>query len=498
MNARAIEVVDSLSLLALKVASNVFDLSSRMHHVSIRDQLVRGQMAVRDLKRGDDQLESLLIVGAGIAGMSAALTAAELGVKNVVVVEVADQPFALLRGVVARHVGPFMYEWPSPFYDDQSYPDHRRTVWNGRTISPLSWKSKRPCCAAHLATLLTDEVKSRLASLSARGLPSPTICVGESAHRITSFVGSFARSEAGRAMSRLQNRTPSPTPVFGYYNSIQWPDGKPAAATITPQYVFLAAGMGLEDRLLSKTGAPFVGKKFWENDDLLDPGTANRRISVFGGGDGALQDVLRGLTGYEHPLQLLEFLEAWAPVKNALRRATPDLLSADRQGRQFATWTQARAEYATVDACCQRLAGHLARNARVVRRVGQALRFGRGEVTLFVRGGHFDKAYLLNRFVVHLIEACSSTRSSSWSGRMRLNVLRRHQAVGYRASARGHFVEIERLVDKHKFDHEADRIVVRYGIEKGSIPGAQMIQVSPKASRQRTTLARVELPFVTE
>ena len=65
MKAYTVEVVDSLSLLSLKVASNVFDLSSGLHHVSIRDQIVRAQLAVRDLKRGDKSLHSLLIVGAG-------------------------------------------------------------------------------------------------------------------------------------------------------------------------------------------------------------------------------------------------------------------------------------------------------------------------------------------------------------------------------------------------------------------------------------------------
>src|SRR5438552_3245214 len=52
-------------------------------------------------------------------------------------------------------------------------------------------------------------------------------------------------------------------------------------------------------------------------------------------------------------------------------------------------------------------------NARVVRRVGLGLRQGSGEVVLFVRDRHFDKAYLLNRFVVHLIEACSHAQQGA-------------------------------------------------------------------------------------
>ena len=115
MTTNTIDVVDSLSLLSLKVASNVFDLSSGLHHISIRDQMVRAQLAVRDLKRGDPELDSLLIVGAGVAGIAAALEAEARGVRSVVVVEAAAQPFSLLRGVTERYIGPFMYEWPSSF-----------------------------------------------------------------------------------------------------------------------------------------------------------------------------------------------------------------------------------------------------------------------------------------------------------------------------------------------------------------------------------------------
>nr|NLU60156.1 hypothetical protein [Pseudomonas sp. BIGb0427] len=57
MASPSIKVVDSLSLLSLKVAPNVFDLSSGMHHVSIRDQIVRAQLLVRDLLHADPELK---------------------------------------------------------------------------------------------------------------------------------------------------------------------------------------------------------------------------------------------------------------------------------------------------------------------------------------------------------------------------------------------------------------------------------------------------------
>nr|NLU60157.1 FAD-binding protein [Pseudomonas sp. BIGb0427] len=65
-------------------------------------------------------LKELVIIGAGVAGMSAALTACELGIAKVVVLEASGEPFSLFKGLHSRHVGPFMYEWPSPFFNDQS------------------------------------------------------------------------------------------------------------------------------------------------------------------------------------------------------------------------------------------------------------------------------------------------------------------------------------------------------------------------------------------
>lgn len=46
--------------------------------------------------------------------------------------------------------------------------------------------------------------------------------------------------------------------------------------------------------------------------------------------------------------------------------------------------------------------------------------------------------------------------------------------------------------------HRFDTLAVRYGIEPGSVPGAQLIQVRDRPSCQRTSLPRVELPFVAE
>ena len=510
MTAHTVDVVDSLALLSTKVASNVFDLSSGMHHVSIRDQMVRAQLAVRDLRRGDPKFQALLIVGAGVAGISAALEAVERGVERVVVVEVEGAPFHLLRGVHSRHVGPYMYEWPSTFCRNQSYPHHKRTTWSDAAVAPLHWAATEPISASSLAELLTEDLKSRLEELTLTKPEALTICVGVNRRYVRDFVQEFARVEAARALARLQRRVPIAPVTYGYYNDLQWPWMTPAERVLTPAYVMLAAGMGVEKTLLiSKNeydspyvGPNFLGPRFWAQDSLLEPQTAKERVAIFGGGDGALQDALRALTGREQPLQFMTFLESAPDVRVAIARVMPRLLDADRQGRQFGTWTAKRNEYRTIDDTCRAIAKELANNVRVVRRVGQGLRQGPGEVTLFVRGGYFDKTYLLNRFVVHLVEACGRAQKGMWSGRMRLRVKRHHWAVGYSTAPDGqHEVKIAHPEPPRSLaicTHVCDTIAVRYGIEPGSVPGAQMIQVSDRPSRQRTSLSRVELPFVAE
>lgn len=504
-----IQVVDCLSLLALKVASNVFDLSSGLHHVSIRDQIVRAQLAVRDLKRGDPSLQSLLIVGAGVAGIAAALEAVDQGVAQVVVVEAGDKPFGLLEGVSKRFVGPYMYEWPGSFSRNQSYPDHSRSPWTGHSKSPLGWRALEPIPANKLAIQLEQHLNERLQDFERTGKATPTICVKVKKWRIRAFVKDFAQNESARALSRLQSRAPSRALKFGYDNELLWPEMEPAKGVCAPQYVLLAAGMGAENVTLvqedmsgkSYTGSNYPGAPFWSDDTLLNPGTENLQLSIFGGGDGALQDVLRALTRRNHPLELLTFLERDPTTKASLQRASPRLLDAERQSRQFGTWTQKNGEYATIDMVCQQLAKELAQQSRVARRISRCIAFGQGKVSLFVRGKHFDKTYLLNRFLVHLIRACKQEHPTMWAGRMNFEVYFEQSAVAYAKASNGqHLVTIKRWSGEPAagYSHTCDTIAVRYGITPGTVPGSQMIQVSTKPSKQRTTLARIELPFVVE
>jgi hypothetical protein len=505
------EEIDSLSLLAHKVAANVFDLSSSQVNVSIRDQMVRAQQLVVDLKAAHPEARSILVVGMGAAGMTAALTACEVGFDEVHAVESKAQPFALFRGVTSRYVGPFMYEWPSPFSTNQSYPSHGSTPWNGHGSSPLAWPASMPISAHELAKLLRRGVKdwSKKRKADHPTKPLPFLWVGVDKKAVQTFATEFAQVAASRAEQEKERAPLLAKAVFRDLGAkaALW-NGLPMVAKpgrIKPDYLILAAGMGEEN--VSIPGNPArVSPRFWANDKLKDAAVANQNVVVLGGGDGAIQDTLRALTIHDHPLTLILQLEKVAPVRRALEKELPTLLSADRQLRQHSSWSRHPAGFAMVDHACAAAAKTLAKIPAVRKQVRLALRKGTGAVTHIVRDSHFDKAYLLNRFVIYLISECVSS-ADKVKGYMDfklvfdLDVKNSQRIKPNKGKGKGEAkwaLEVGKkaeIAGTHTMIN-IDNVVVRFGILSDSIPGPTLIQLSDEYPRHRTTLNRVELPFV--
>ena len=128
----------TLALFAAKCAPRVFDLSSDVRNVSIRDQVVRAQLLARELLQ-EPECQRVLVVGAGISGITAAVALAAAK-REVLVLEVNDAPLSLQSACDWRYVGPFMYEWPSSFFDDQTYPP-LGAAWPAAPGSTPRWPS---------------------------------------------------------------------------------------------------------------------------------------------------------------------------------------------------------------------------------------------------------------------------------------------------------------------------------------------------------------------
>jgi len=510
------EEIDSLSLLAHKVAPRVYDLSSRQINVSIRDQMVRAQQLVRDLRKADAKAESLLIVGMGAAGMTAALSACEAGFKQVCVVDTASEPFSLFKGVHSRFVGPFMYEWPSPFHGDQSYPSHEATPWSSHGACPLQWAASEPISADELGKALRKSLLAWLRKRNKAKASLPLMRVGVKREAITGYVSAYADHErAGWDVHGGLPGWPRLSKNFGPGWGHVWPRlpaGTASPANVQPDHIILAAGMGVETTSWEK-GKEGTTPWFWANDRLKDAAVADQCVVVLGGADGAMQDALRSVTIFDHPLSFIRHLEAKPIVRHLLEAELPALLSADRQMRQHNSWSSDPVGFAMVDAACLAAAKRLAQSQAVRAQVLGGLRQGLGEVLLLVRGSHFDKAYLLNRFVVYLLSQCvkPGAKRPANDGGMGFELVFGATVAGFAPSAPGASsgrlsVQIKgkgkgKGKGKAHRDINAHHIVVRFGIDADSIPGLQMIQLTDPSlpganSRQRTTLSRVELPFV--
>lgn len=502
--------IDTLSLLAHKIAPNVFDLSSKQVNVSIRDQMVRAQQLVIDLKEAHEGPASILIVGMGAAGMTAALTACDLEFETVCAVDCKDQPFALFRGITSRFVGPYMYEWPSPFYDNQSYPAHASTPWEAHKKSSLKWTAGKPISANDLAAELTKGVEKWSEKRNA-GEAKPAsalhlvVKIGKKA--IKGFVMDFAAVAAQRA--DVKNK--AQPEKLGFRKCAQtgraWrgiPTSLPPAS-FAPDYVILAAGMGIETLYIPGVYEKNMSPGFWADDKLKTDDIPKQSIAVLGGGDGAIQDTLRALTSYHHPLDFIAELEKFPAARRALAAELPALLSADRQLRQHTSWSRDNAGYIMADRACRKAAKTLAGKPSIKKFVLSALKPGTGTVSHYVRNTHFDKAYLLNRFMIFLLAACVSPDPKKNGVRMGLLLELGVEVKGARpVGPPGNRKAQWRIALGPPGDetisippHVVDHVVVRFGIDPDTVPGPTLLEFDPQFARDRTTLNRVELPFVT-
>lgn len=463
-----------LSLLAHKCAAKVLDLSTQLTHVSIRDQIIRAQMVSRDLCGADTKLDSVLVVGAGVAGASAAVALAARK-KHVLLIDTNPVPFMLHAKADHRYISPYMYEWPSSFADVHDFPHPSwpisRKVKNNYQ---LQWSSKRPISGKRFALKMQIKLK-RLAL-------EPVL------NRYLTIV---TRVDEGLGKGEVQRFVSNPTSAL-HFEGIQWPCGtKRESFTIRPDYVVLAAGMGAERTEL----APGIsGPSFWEKDKLLSTTAATEQIGVFGGGDGALQDVLRALTARNHALDVVSL---FPPSEQAmLQREYEHLLSIENLARIQSAWHTDDAPCKSLDEQCQVIARRLAGTGTMPKTVSTLIREGRGSVTLILRENYFSKSYLLNRFLVHLIEQSYEISPHEFVGKMGFRVWRETEVVNAVRSSKGP-IEVRPCSSGFLATHWTpfDLIAVRYGINSAATAPKQLIGLSNEAIATRTSLSGIPIPL---
>ncbi|POR39949.1 FAD-binding protein [Methylobacterium sp. V23] len=260
-------------LAAHAVAGPCFEIGGEFTPGSIRDQMVRACLIVQ--RAADKSLISarrpLLVIGAGPTGMTAALHAAKRGIPVEVVDTAPSQTFALFR-CDSRDVEPTLYDWPAAHWDRAEFP------WAGAAM-PLPWQSAK---ADEVARKWALEMNRSLKGVEDAGSPAPkfhwSACADFGDDGFAPNVDDEYR-------------------VWVTLQRIMKDGSKVPIGSNTPFGAVLAcAGRDVEDCCV-KT---YTGFSFWESDRFEDPdcGCASApRVLISGGGDGALQDFIRIMTG---------------------------------------------------------------------------------------------------------------------------------------------------------------------------------------------------------
>jgi hypothetical protein len=138
-------------LLAHLVSPFFFDIEGTLSPISIRDQMIRGRMIVdRAVEEGllNRGARSLLVIGAGAAGATAAIRAAQHGVHTMLI-DIAPAPFLRQAGCRSRWVDPTQYDWPVDHWAASRYP------WKPPRM-PLPWRANYANDLAVLWTMILN------------------------------------------------------------------------------------------------------------------------------------------------------------------------------------------------------------------------------------------------------------------------------------------------------------------------------------------------------
>lgn len=382
-------------LLTHRIAGtkHLFDISSKLYPLSIRDQMIRGFLLIEEAIAADliGPTKPLLVIGAGAAGATAALLAAQRGVPTTLL-EKSDEPFTRQFNCDTRIVSPTVYDWPADHWVNTKFP------WTGVSF-PLEWHED---FAGAIATAWRSRLK-----LEARRRDRIKI----------KFLRTLADAENFKTVS------PSPTdglievhlkmPRDEVVPDKDW-DTNPAAWKIDPEspqrfaVIISCIGLGRERSSVGENG--YRGLDFWAPDKLSHSdfgvhGTHHPNILISGGGDGALQDFLRIVTVHDSPREIMAALPD--RVKEALALG---IKTAEDQAVRSFIWNTTRYDcrsqyklHKSYQAVVKRIIGEeyqsvsvaLAEMIRAVPRVAT--------VRLVHPCQHFSPCYALNRALVLLI-----------------------------------------------------------------------------------------------
>jgi FAD binding domain len=329
-----------LALAFHRVFPRVYELSG-LRTGSVRDQMVRAVLVVERLHAAKiiGQDRPLLIVGAGAAGMCAALTASELNVRSLVL-ERTTSVLTTQQSVTSRVIDPTEYDWPHPHWKEGKFPfrpdDQPLPVEFFRgTADAIAWEWQ----------------------LDFHNWCTTVVRLNSSGYAAIQIKHEWqARQNPANQNIECFDLTTDPATAVG---EVKWTDHcvyfTDKAGTAFPDKFGAALScIGFGDERVEATstgGSTFAGPPFWaedkfENRDLGLPVTGGRRdVLVSGGGDGAQQDIQRLLTRRCGR----DLVEAMSEVSPGFMDHVDigEVALADDEGRRSHAWAPAHKRPAT-------------------------------------------------------------------------------------------------------------------------------------------------------
>jgi hypothetical protein len=281
-----------------KVGRRSFDLSG-LRPVSIRDQLLRSTALVDALldRKKIDENSALLVFGAGVAGMNAALRAEAHGVK-VDVIERSDRLFSsFFRS--KRAISFTEYDWPNP-------PD-ALPRWKEVPLVPSLPKDMRSMVGAALVPRWIRICAKQAGDWNDEHLN----------FRINVFFEYQANEFQITNVLEAEHPEDGPLEVLGPWKGREQPDTARTFGAVLfclgPGPEKIAEQKDSKTRTILGKWSGFSGPDYWKDSDRMDVQRTKypRDISsviISGGGDGGMQDFQRIVTGI-YGCELLAHLE---------------------------------------------------------------------------------------------------------------------------------------------------------------------------------------------
>lgn len=360
-------------LTAFKQGPLQFYIGSSYSPLSIRDQMIRACLVVeRGLSAGlIGRDRPLLISGAGPAGVSAAMCAVEADVTTVVV-EQAGVAFVKQARCATRVVDPSVYDWPARHWRFEDIPNLPLPLWSETAENLVyHWKERwEAFCERHSSRLdvayTTRIWSTRLTS------PPPELEVEYE-----------PLGDNSGGTGKLPNR-------FG---------------------MLLQAQGYIREKVYLQEDHHYRGPQFWETDRFTEPrlgleGTGDVSVLISGGGDGAVQDLTRIVTGISSARDLYSRLVEEVPRPD-LPLAEAHIACFEDDARRRLLWSAGGAAdtplFRQLDRLYEKEIDVLYPNikAQLSKMIGSRTKDLR--ITLSLRDGCLTSCYPLNRFLGILI-----------------------------------------------------------------------------------------------